>query len=70
MSISGVEDVNLEEVVHDGKWKKAMDEVISSFEKSATWELTDLRAGTQQIGVKFVYKKKISAEGEVERYKA
>lgn len=32
--------------------------------------LTDLPEGAQPIGVKWVYKKKMNAEGEVERYKA
>ena len=68
--LAGAEDVKFEEVVLDERWKKAMDEEIGSIEKNETWELTDLPTGVRPIGVKWVYKKKTNANGEVERHKA
>ncbi|MBE2321323.1 hypothetical protein DVA67_035740, partial [Solirubrobacter sp. CPCC 204708] len=47
-----------------------MDEEIESIEKNKTWELTTLPKGRKTIGVKWVYKTKRNAQGEVQRYKA
>lgn len=49
---------------------QAMNEEIRAIEKNGTWELTSFPSGHQTIGVKWVYKAKKNAEGEVERYKA
>ena len=47
-----------------------MDDEIKSIEKNDTWELTTLPKGQKAIGVKWVYKAKKNAKGEVEKYKA
>jgi len=47
-----------------------MDEEIKAIDRNNTWELTELREGSQPIGVKWVFKKKMNAQGEIERYKA
>ncbi|KAJ3689816.1 hypothetical protein LUZ61_018980 [Rhynchospora tenuis] len=47
-----------------------MDEEIAAIEKNDTWKLVELLEGCQPIGVKWVYKKKMNAEGKIERYKA
>ena len=52
------------------KWKQAIDEEIKSIEKNNTWELTTLPRGQKAIGVKWVYKAKKNAKGEIEKYKA
>nr|GEY33698.1 retrovirus-related Pol polyprotein from transposon TNT 1-94 [Tanacetum cinerariifolium] len=52
------------------KWRQAMEEEIKSIEKNDTWELTTLLKGQKAIGVKWVYKAKKNAKGEVEKYKA
>ncbi|GJU04480.1 retrovirus-related pol polyprotein from transposon TNT 1-94 [Tanacetum coccineum] len=41
---------------------------IKSIEKNDTWELTTLLKGQKAIGVKWVYKAKKNAKGEVEKY--
>ncbi|GJU58201.1 retrovirus-related pol polyprotein from transposon TNT 1-94 [Tanacetum coccineum] len=64
------ESIKFEEVIRDKKWKNAMDEEIASIERNKTWELVELPKGHQPIGVKWVFKKKMNAQGEVERYKA
>jgi Reverse transcriptase (RNA-dependent DNA polymerase) len=47
-----------------------MQEEMKAIEKNDTWELTTLPKGHKSIGVKWVYKKKMNVQGEVERYKA
>ncbi|KAL5567336.1 hypothetical protein UlMin_030500 [Ulmus minor] len=47
-----------------------MDEEIKAIEKNDTWELTSLPKGHKAIGVKWVYKTKRNAKGEIERHKA
>jgi len=47
-----------------------MEEEIKSIGKNDTWELTTIPKGHEAIGVKWVYKTKKNASGEVERYKA
>lgn len=64
------EPLAFEEAVQSTKWKQAMDEEIESIEKNNTWELTTLPRGQKTIGVKWVYKAKKNAKGEIEKYKA
>lgn len=47
-----------------------MKDEINSIDKNDTWEQATLPSGHQAIGVKWVYKVKKNANGEVERYKA
>ena len=47
-----------------------MEEEIHDIEKNDTWKLTTLPPGQKAIGVKWVYKIKRTADGEIDRYKA
>ena len=47
-----------------------MIEEIHAIKKNDTWELTMLPNGQKDIGVKWVYKIKRNADGEIDRYKA
>lgn len=64
------EDISFEEAVRDKKWQGAMDEEMKAIERNGTWDLVELPEGHRPIGVKWVYKKKMNAQGEIERYKA
>lgn len=68
--LEDTEDVAFEDAISDKNWKAAMDEEIISIEKNKTWELVDLPEGHKAIYVKWVYKKKINVQGEIDRYKA
>jgi Reverse transcriptase (RNA-dependent DNA polymerase) len=46
-----------------------MDEEINTIEKNETWELAVLPKGQKVIRVKWVFKKKMNPQGEIERYK-
>ncbi|KAH9726094.1 hypothetical protein KPL70_008130 [Citrus sinensis] len=62
--------VNFQEAALDEKWRIAMAEEIKAIVKNDTWELITLPKGHKAIGVKWVYKTKRNAKGEIERHKA
>jgi len=68
--VADAENISFEEAVQDKKWQTAMDEEITAIDGNNTWELTELPNGNQPIGVKWIFKKKMNAQGEIERYKA
>eukprot|EP00253_Pinus_taeda_P016397 PITA_16397 len=50
----------------DGKhWKEAMVDEMASFHKNEAWDLVELPVGRKPIGSKWLFKKKINAEGKV-----
>ncbi|KAJ3701279.1 hypothetical protein LUZ61_004984 [Rhynchospora tenuis] len=64
------ENITFEEAVQEKKWQQAMNEEMNAIVKNDTWELAMLPKKHKLIGMKWVYKKKLNARGEVERYKA
>ncbi|GKB82293.1 uncharacterized mitochondrial protein-like protein [Tanacetum coccineum] len=54
----------------DVKWIEAMNKEIQALEQNKTWTLTTLPQGKIPIGSKWVYKIKLQADGNIERYKA
>jgi Reverse transcriptase (RNA-dependent DNA polymerase) len=67
--LADAENITFEEASQDEKWRKVMDEEINFIEKNETWELVELSKGQKVIGVKWVFKKKMNQQGEIERYK-
>jgi hypothetical protein len=47
-----------------------MEEEMASLDKNEAWDLVELPTGRKPIGNKWVFKKKLNAEGKVEKYKA
>ena len=68
--MADAETLSFEEAVRDEKWQTAMDEEIEAIHRNNTWSLAELPRGIQPIGVKWVFKKKLNAQREIERYKA
>jgi len=64
------EPVRLADAIQHPKWKEAMNEELMAIEKNNTWHLTDLPKGYKVIDVKWVYKIKVKANGEIDTYKA
>ena len=52
------------------KWLEAMKFKMDSIYSNQVWTLVDAPGGVTPIGCKWVYKKKIGADGQVETYKA
>ncbi|PKI78455.1 hypothetical protein CRG98_001167 [Punica granatum] len=52
------------------KWLEAMKSEIDSMSENQVWDLVDPLEGIVPIGNKWVFKRKISADGKVETYKA
>ena len=70
MSITNDDPRTLKEAVdsEDGNlWKRAMDEEMTYFYKNEAWDLVEFFTGRNPIGNKWVFKKKMNVEGEVEK---
>ena len=52
------------------RWLQAMESEIDSMYVNQVWNLVDAPEGVNPIGCKWIYKKKIGADGQVETYKA
>ena len=68
--LADAENISFEEAVRDTKWQTAMDEEIKAIHRNNIWEVSELSERSQPIGVKWVFKRKMNAQGEIERYKA
>lgn len=64
------EPLNYNQAVVEGVWKEAMKAKMGSIEKNKTWKLTELPSGHMAIGLKWVYKVKRDANGNVTKHKA
>ena len=51
-------------------WKEAINSEIESILQNHTWELVDLPPGCKPLGAKWIFKRKIKADGSIEKYKA
>jgi hypothetical protein len=51
-------------------WRRAMDEEFALLLENGTWELEKLPDGFKALPMKWVYKIKRDANGNIERYKA
>jgi hypothetical protein len=51
-------------------WKEAVDNEIKSILENHTWILTDLPPGCKPVGCKWIFKKKLKADGTIDKYKA
>jgi hypothetical protein len=64
------EPVNDSEALRNPKWIEAMKEELKSIESNNTWSLVELPSNKKAIAVKWVYKVKMSPQGQITRYKA
>jgi hypothetical protein len=61
---------SIDEAITDKAWHAAMDEEMVSITENKTWELSSLPRGHKAIGLKWVFKVKCDAAGELVKYKA
>jgi hypothetical protein len=62
--------LTFEDIVKDDVCAQAMDIKIRCMEKSQTWKLVDVPEDKDVISVKWIYKTKQYAEGNVKKHKA
>ncbi|KAL0298721.1 UNVERIFIED_CONTAM: Retrovirus-related Pol polyprotein from transposon TNT 1-94 [Sesamum radiatum] len=60
-----LEPENFETAVKHKVWVQAMEEEIKMIEKNNTWELADRPKDKEVIGVKWIYKTKLNADGSI-----
>ena len=51
-------------------WKEAVNSEIESILQNHAWELVDLPKGSKPLGYKWIFKKKLKADGSIDKYKA
>ena len=51
-------------------WKEAIQSEIDSILQSHTWELVDFPLGCKPLGYKWIFKRKMKADGSIDKYKA
>ncbi|KAL0451266.1 UNVERIFIED_CONTAM: Retrovirus-related Pol polyprotein from transposon TNT 1-94 [Sesamum latifolium] len=56
--------------VNSDKWLEAMKSKMDSMGSNQVWTLVDLSKGVRPVGCKWVYKRKLGADGEVTAFKA
>jgi hypothetical protein len=66
----GKEHSSFSQVEKEASWRQAMSEELASIEDNNTWDLVDLPTGHKPIGLKWVYKLKKNASGEIGKHKA
>jgi hypothetical protein len=64
------EPATVAEAEQDERWSAAMRAELASIEENNTWSLTELPAGKKPIGLKWVFKLKRNADGNVLKHKA
>ncbi|XP_020099512.1 uncharacterized protein LOC109717956 [Ananas comosus] len=64
------EPLTVEEALQKDVWRTAINEEIRAIEKNKTWKLTSLPIGHKASRVRWIYKIKHSADGQIIQYKA
>ena len=65
-----VEPTSYKEAILDNRWLEAMQAELQALHDNHTWDLVPLPKGKIPIGCKWIYKVKLKANGDVERFKA
>jgi transposase InsO family protein len=68
--LAAEEPHDIDEAIGDAAWRTAMDEEMTSITENNTWEMTTLPRGHKAIGLKWVFKVKRDAAGNLLKHKA
>jgi hypothetical protein len=68
--LAAEEPRDMDEANGDAAWRAAMDEEMASITENKTWELASLPRGCKAIGLKWVFKVKRDATGDIVKHKA
>ena len=69
-NVAVLEPAEYEEAKNDPRWVTTMKEELSMIEKNQTWELVDMPTHKKSIGVKWIYRTKLNADGTINKHKA
>ncbi|KAL4038580.1 hypothetical protein IC575_002202 [Cucumis melo] len=69
-NVAVCEPANYAEAKKDQRWIAAMEEELSMIEKNKTWILVDIPQDRKVIGVKWVFRTKLNADGSINKHKA
>lgn len=69
-NIAVCEPADYTEAKKDQRWIAAMEEELSMIEKNKTWILMDRPQDRKVIGVKWVFRTKLNADGSINKHKA
>jgi len=70
-SLSNIQEPkSYQEAIQDSRWIEAMNSELQALELNHTWDLVPIPPTKVAIGCRWVYKVKLKASGEVERFKA
>ena len=69
-NIAVLEPAGVAEAMKEQKWKSAMEEELQMIEKYQTWKLVERPQNKNVIGVKWVFRTKLNADGTVNKHKA
>ncbi|KAL4020423.1 hypothetical protein IC575_019199 [Cucumis melo] len=69
-NVAVCEPANYAEAKKDQRWIAAMEEELSMIEKNKTWILVDRPQDRKVIGVKWVFRTKLNADGSINKHKA
>jgi len=62
--------IDFEEVINSQVWIAAMKKELTMIEKNETWMLVDRLVHKKVIGVKWIFKTKLNADGSINKHKA
>ncbi|KAK9122098.1 hypothetical protein Syun_019715 [Stephania yunnanensis] len=68
--VAVLEPADFWEAENDPKWIAAMEEELNMIEKNQTWEIVKRPADRKVIGVKWVFRTKLNANGSINKHKA
>ncbi|MFS7974794.1 putative RNA-directed DNA polymerase [Helianthus anomalus] len=69
-ALSVTDPTTFQEAVGKPEWEQAMVNELQAIEKHDTWELTTLPAGKNVVGLKWLFKTKLGADGKIMKHKA
>ncbi|KAL0546653.1 hypothetical protein IC582_016565 [Cucumis melo] len=69
-NVAVCEPANYAETKKNQRWVAAMEEELSMIEKNKTWILVDRPQDRKVIGVKWVFRTKLNADGSINKHKA
>ena len=68
--VAKIKPIDFEEIINSQDWKAALKEELTMIEKNETWIFVDKPIHKKVIGVKWIFKTKLNANGNINKYKA